>query len=135
LVWQVVVHFCLRQACFGLYDPWPNINQLHIFAMTKQNYIHSSLDLVFCLSFHIYNCVEHVLKHVIFYMHDIKIMVGEIGLPIRKLSKSTSLYPIIGQTKTRKILLTELETKHNVNILWHHVIQFFTQKMRRCHLF
>jgi hypothetical protein len=33
-------------------------------------------------------------------------MVEEIGLPIRKLSKDTSFYPIIGQTKTRKLLLT-----------------------------
>jgi len=33
-------------------------------------------------------------------------MVEQIGLPIRKLPKDTSLYPIIGQTKTRKLSLT-----------------------------
>jgi hypothetical protein len=33
-------------------------------------------------------------------------MAEEIGLPKRKLIKDTSLYPIIGQTKTRKLLLT-----------------------------
>jgi hypothetical protein len=33
-------------------------------------------------------------------------MAEEIGIPIRKLSKDTSLYPIMGQTKTRKLLLT-----------------------------
>jgi hypothetical protein len=33
-------------------------------------------------------------------------MVEKIGLPIRKLSKDTSLYPFMGQTKTRKLLLT-----------------------------
>jgi hypothetical protein len=38
-------------------------------------------------------------------MHDIKVMAEEIGLPIRKLLKDTSLYPIMGQTKTRKLLL------------------------------
>jgi hypothetical protein len=42
-------------------------------------------------------------------------MVEEIGLSIRKLLENTSLY-LVGQTKTRKLLLTELETKHNVTI-------------------
>jgi hypothetical protein len=44
-------------------------------------------------------------------------MVEEIGLPIRKLPENASLYLVVGQTKTRKLLLTRLETKHNVNIL------------------
>jgi hypothetical protein len=34
------------------------------------------------------------------------VMVEKIGLPIRKLPKYTSLYLIMGQTKTRKLLLT-----------------------------
>jgi hypothetical protein len=38
------------------------------------------------------------------------------------------LYPIMGQTKTRKLLLTWLKTKHNVNVLWHNIKQFFTEK-------
>jgi hypothetical protein len=33
-------------------------------------------------------------------------MAEKIGLPIRKLSKDTFLYPIMGQTKTRELLLT-----------------------------
>jgi hypothetical protein len=33
-------------------------------------------------------------------------MAENIGLPIRKLVKDTSLYSIIGQTKTRELLLT-----------------------------
>jgi hypothetical protein len=33
-------------------------------------------------------------------------MAEEIGLPIKKLLKDTSLYPIVGQTKTKKLLLT-----------------------------
>jgi hypothetical protein len=37
---------------------------------------------------------------------DIKVRAEEIDLPIRKLSKNTSLYPIMGQTKTIKLLLT-----------------------------
>jgi hypothetical protein len=41
-----------------------------------------------------------------FDMHDVKVMAEQIGLPIRKLPKDTSLYPIMGQTKTRKLLLT-----------------------------
>jgi hypothetical protein len=41
-------------------------------------------------------------------------MVEEIGLPIRKFPENTLLYPIVGKTKTRKLLLTGLETKHIV---------------------
>jgi hypothetical protein len=52
------------------------------------------------------NGVENILKHVLFYVHDVKVMAEEIGLPIRKLPKDTSLYLIMGQTKTRKLLLT-----------------------------
>jgi hypothetical protein len=36
---------------------------------------------------HVNNHVENILKHVLFYVHDIKVMVEEIGLPIRKLLK------------------------------------------------
>jgi hypothetical protein len=39
-------------------------------------------------------------------MYDVKVMAEEIGLLIKKLPKDTSLYPIVGQTKTRKLLLT-----------------------------
>ena len=76
-------------------------------------------------------------KHVIwsifsnkffFYVYEVKVMVEEIDLPIRKLLENTSLYPIVGQTKTRKLLLTGLETKHNITVLWHHIMQFFTRK-------
>jgi hypothetical protein len=44
-------------------------------------------------------------------------MMEEIGLSIRKLPENTSLYPIIGQTKTIKLLLTILKTKYNVIVL------------------
>jgi hypothetical protein len=49
---------------------------------------------------------------------DVKVMVEEIDFPIRKLLENTLLYPFVGQTKTRKLLLTELKTKqHNVTVL------------------
>jgi hypothetical protein len=66
---------------------------------------------------HVHNHVKNILKHVFFYIHDINVMVEEIGLPIRKLLKKTSLYPIMGQTKIMKLLLTKLKTKDNVIIL------------------
>jgi hypothetical protein len=74
--------------------------------ITGQSYIQSSLDVVLCLPLHIYDGVENVLKHVLFYVHEVKVMAKKIGLPIRKLPKDTSLDPIMGQTKTRKLLLT-----------------------------
>ena len=64
--------------------------------------IQSSLDVVLCLPLHIHDGVENVL----FDVHDVKVMTEQIGLPIRKLPKDTSLYPIMDQTKTRKLLLT-----------------------------
>jgi len=63
---------------------------------------------------HVHDRVENVVKHVIFYVHDVKVMAKEIGILIRKLPKNTLLYLVMGQTKTRKLLLTGLETKHNV---------------------
>jgi hypothetical protein len=83
--------------------------------MTKQCYIHSSFNIVLCLSLYVHDCVENVLKR--FYVHDIKVMVEVIGLPIRKFPENTLLYPIVGQTKIRKLLLTGLETKHNIIVL------------------
>jgi len=74
--------------------------------VTEQSYIQSSLDVVLCLPLHIHDGVENVLKHVLFYVHDVKVMVEEIGLLIKKLPKDTSLYSIVGQTKTRNLLLT-----------------------------
>jgi hypothetical protein len=50
-------------------------------------------------------------------VYEVKVMVEEIDLPIRKLLENTSLYPIVGQTKTRKLQLTGLETKHNITVL------------------
>jgi len=67
--------------------------------MTKQRYIHFNLDIILYLPLHVYDRVENILKHVLFYVLDIKVMIKEIGLPIRKLLENISLYPIIGQTK------------------------------------
>jgi hypothetical protein len=36
------------------------------------------------------------LNMFFFYVHDVKVIAEEIGLPIRKLLKYTSLYPIVG---------------------------------------
>jgi len=69
-----------------------------------------------------------------FYVHDVEVMTEEIGLPIRKLPENASLYLVVGQTKTRKLLLTRLETKHNVNILWYSIMQFFTRKTWGCNI-
>jgi hypothetical protein len=80
--------------------------QLHILTVTEQSYIHYSLDVVLCLPLHIHDGVENVIKHVLFYVHDVKVMAEEIGLPIRKLLNFFLFYPIMGQTKTRKLLLT-----------------------------
>ena len=85
--------------------------------VTKQSYTYYIFDVVLCLPLHIHNCVNNVLKHVLFHMHNIKVMIEEMGLPIRKILENTSFYPIMGQIKTKKLLLTELKIIHNVIVL------------------
>jgi len=102
--------------------------------MTKQCYIHSRLDIVLCLPLHVHDRAENVLKHVLFYVHDIKVMAEEIGLSIRKLPENTLIYLVVGQTKIRKLLLIGLKTKHNITVLWHHIIHFFTGKTWGCNI-
>jgi len=77
----------------------------------------TSLDVVLCLPIHVHNYVENILKHVLFYVHNIKVMVKEIGLPIRKLIENILFNSIVGQTKTMKFLLTGLKIKHNITVL------------------
>jgi hypothetical protein len=105
------------KAYFEICNPWPSINQLHIFMVSKQCYIYSSFDVILCLFFHVHNRVKNVLKYVLFYVHDVKVMAEEIRLPIRKLLENTLLCPVVSQTKTRKLLLTRLKTKQNINVL------------------
>jgi hypothetical protein len=50
---------------------------------TKHKCIHSNLDVILCLPFHIHNHVENIFKHVFFNVHDFKVMTEEISLPIR----------------------------------------------------
>jgi len=97
-------------------------------------YLSITVSIVLCLPLHIYNYVENVIKYVLFYMHDIKVMVEKIDLSIKKLPENTLFYLIVGQTKTMKLLLTGLKTKHNITVLRHHVIQFFTWKKWRCNI-
>ena len=86
--------------------------------VTEQSYIQSRLDVVLCLPLHIHDGVENVFKHVLFNVHP----------------KDTSLYLIMGQTKTIKLFLTWLKTKHNVTILWYNIMQFFIRKTRGCNI-
>ena len=48
--------------------------------VTKQRYIPFSLDVVLFLSLHVHNRVENILKHVLIYVRDIKVMTEKIGL-------------------------------------------------------
>jgi hypothetical protein len=56
-------------------------------------------------------------KTLFFFVHDAKVMTEEIDLTIKKLPENVPLYPIMGQPKTSKLLLTRLKTKHNVIVL------------------
>jgi len=62
----------------------------------KQSYSHSSRDVVLCLLLYVYNRVENVLKNILFYVHDVKVMAEEIGLQIRKLPENNFALPIVG---------------------------------------
>jgi len=104
------VHSCLRQSLLWALRLMTQYKPTLYFTMTRQHYIHSSLDVILCLPLHVHDHVENVPKHVFFYVHDVKVMAEEIGLPKRNLLENTSLYLVMGQTKTRKLLLTGLET-------------------------
>jgi len=122
------------KASFGLCNPWPFLNQLHIFMVTKQRYIHSSLHVAFFLPFHVHNRIKDIFKHIIFNVYDIKIMTEEVSFSIRKLPENISLYLIVDHTKTRKLLLTNLKSKYNVIELWHHIKQFLTWWYQQCNI-
>jgi hypothetical protein len=101
--------------------------------LTKQNYIHYSLNVVICLPLHV-----HITMLEMFFFFFLCAwhhgMTKKIGLPIMKLSENTSFYPIMGQTKTKKLLFIGSKTIHNVTILRHHIIQFLMRKKRRCNI-
>jgi recombinational DNA repair protein RecR len=61
-------------------------------------------------------------------------MTEKIGLPIRKLIENISLYPVIGQTKTKKLRLTGLEnqTQCHHSLTPHHTI--LHRKKRGCNI-
>jgi len=73
--------------------------------MTKQRYIHYSLNVVFCLPLYIHDRVENILKYILFYVHDIKVMAEKIE--IRKLPENILLYLIVRQIKTRNLCLPD----------------------------
>jgi hypothetical protein len=45
-----------------------------------------------------------------------------------------STFNLLGQTKTIKLLLTWLKTKHNITVLWYNIMQFFTRKTQGCNI-
>ena len=47
--------FIYGEVGFGLCDPWPIINQLYLFTVTKEMHIHSSFHVVLCLPFHVHH--------------------------------------------------------------------------------
>ena len=71
--------------------------------------MNSSLLVIIYLPFHMHYHVKNIFKHVFFDMHDIQILAKKISFLIRKLSKNNSLYPIVGNTKTRKLLFGGLK--------------------------
>jgi len=73
--------------------------------------------LSFVFPFTCMSVLKMFLNMFFFYVHDIKVMAKEIGLLTRKFLENASLYPVVGQTKTKKLLLTGLETKYNVTVL------------------
>lgn len=61
-------------------------------------------------------------KHAFLKVHNIKVMEEENGLSIKKLLENTFIYQIMSHTKTKKLVLTRSKIKHNVIVLWHHII-------------
>ena len=98
---------CPRQNLLWALLPVKHHKPTPYFMVTKQNYIHFRFDVFLFLPLHIHNYVENVLKYIIFYVNDFKVMVEEIELTIRKLLENTLFYQITGQIKSKKLMLTD----------------------------
>jgi hypothetical protein len=79
--------------------------------VTKERYIYSFLDVVICLSFHVNNRVENIFKHVLFNVHDIKVMTEEIGLSIRKFSRKHLALFNYGSNQNQKTFAYRIENQ------------------------
>lgn len=97
--------------------------QTSYFYNNKTKLYHSCFDVVLGVSIHVHNCVENALKHVLFYLHDIKVMEDKIGFPMRNLLENTLLYAIMGPNKTKNLLFTRLKIIYYVTILRRQMIQ------------
>jgi len=107
--------------------------------VTKERYIHSSFYVVFCPLFHVHHHGKNIFNNVYIHTHThththMTSKLYGISLSIRKLQKNTLLYPIIGRTKTRKLVLTIMKIKYNALVLRDHIIQFFTRRYWRCNI-
>jgi hypothetical protein len=85
--------------------------------MTRQHYIHSSLGVILCLPLHVHDHVENVPKHVFFYVHDVKVMAEEIGLPKKESPRKYFALSSCGSNQNQETSTYRIGNKHNVNIL------------------
>ena len=106
---------------FATHDP---SQTNHIFTVTKQRYIQSSLDVVLCLPLHIHDGVENVLKHVIFNVHDVKVMAKEDWSSNKKAPKRYFVLPNYGSNQNQRTsaYLIGDQTQCHRTLIQHHAI-------------
>jgi hypothetical protein len=103
----------------------------------KQHYIHYGFDVVLCLPLHVHDCVENVLKHVLFYVHDQgngggdwssnkKALIKYFVLPNYRSNQNpeTSAYWIRNQTQCHRTLTPHHTILHQKDAGVQHPFQF-----------
>jgi len=114
----------LIEPYFGFGDMYLIIKQLHILTITHEKiYIHSSFYIILWFFFNIHDRVKNIFKHILFYMHNIRSIVKDISLIIRKFLRNSFFYPITSHT-----MIIHHTILHLIVLTVHHLFQLYLSK-------
>ena len=69
--------------------------------------IRLDLGVVFCLALDIHNSVENIIEDILLNVHDVKVMMDQIGKSVQKFSEDAALHPVMSSTKSPRFLLVK----------------------------
>jgi len=114
----------LIELYFGFGNMYLIIKQLHILTITqKKSYIHSSFYIILWFFFNIHDRVKNIFKHILLDMHNIRSIVKDISLIIRKFLRNSFFYPITSHT-----MIIHHTILHLIVLTVHHPFQFYFSK-------
>jgi hypothetical protein len=114
----------LIELYFGFGNMYLIIKQLHILTITQEkSYIHSSFYIILWFFFNIHDRVKNIFKHILLDMHNIRSIVKDISLIIRKFLRNSFFYPITSHT-----MIIHHTILHLIVLTVHHPFQFYFSK-------